>query len=194
MALPTIIDVKRYLRVQTTAEDTLLTALLASATQLVEAYLGRPILTVAARAMTDEGKTLTAYGVVTKLLVPVTPYDAATLAITDADGTALTLTTDYRVGDPWTGEVFAAVGTSFPNGPYTLTADVGLETASDYATRIEPVLFVCILDVVADLWHRRNPAASTESTGGGVSTTYTAEGIPARTAAMLAPFRVVRWA
>lgn len=192
MALPTYTDLKTLLRIQTTAEDTLLAALISRATYMVQAHIGRPIATVADHPMTDEATTLTAYGLVTKLLVPVTPYDAASLTITDADGTALVVTTDYRVGSVWTGEIFAAAGAAFTNGPYTLTADVGLATASDYATRIEPVIGAAILDVAADLWARRNPAAQAEGAGGGVYTQWQSSGLPARVAAMLAPFTVVR--
>lgn len=191
MALPSSSDLKTYLRIQSTAEDTLLASLVTRATALAEGVLGRPITTVADLAMVDEADTLVAYGAVTKLLVPVTPYDTASLVITDADGTALVVTTDYRVGNAWTGEVFASEGSAFTNGPYTLTADVGLATASDYSTRIEPLIGAAIIDIAADLWHRRNPGAATESTGGGVSTTYV-RGIPERAWQMLAAFARVR--
>lgn len=193
MALPTITELKLYLRIQTTAEDTLLTLLMTQAEAMVQAHIGRPI-TAIARTFVEEARTITAYGVVTKLLVPVTPVDWSTLVVTDVDLTALVEDEDYRLGDIWTGEIHAMPGVSFGNGPYTLDAEVGLSVDPEYATRIEPAIGAAILDVAADLWHRRNPGATTESTGGGVSTTYTSDGLPARTAAMLAPFRVVRWA
>lgn len=49
MALPTVADVKAYLRIETAAEDTLLTSLLARAIAAVETYLGRPIEVTAGR-------------------------------------------------------------------------------------------------------------------------------------------------
>lgn len=191
MALPVIDDVKSYLRIQTTAEDVLLASLLVRAQAMVEAHMGRPIA-LESRTFTEEAESLVAYGRVTKLLVPVTPVDWSTLVLTDADGDALVITDDYRTGDAWLGEIRAAIGMSFGNAPYTIAVDVGLETAADYATRVEPVVSAAIVDVVADLYQRRSPAASTESTGGGISTTYTASGLPARTAAMLAPYTMVR--
>lgn len=191
MALPTTTDLKSYLRIQTSAEDTLLTLLLTNAQAMVEAHMGRPI-TAIARTFVDEAKTMTAYGVVTKLLVPVTPVDWSTLVVTDDDGTVLVEDEDYRVGDMWTGEIHAETGMSFSVRPYTIDAEVGLSVDPEYSTRIEPVLSLAILDIASDLWHRRNPNAATESTGGGVSATYVGTGIPQRVRDALAPWTLVR--
>ena len=191
MALPTLDELKAVCRIQSTAEDTLCTSLLAQATAVAEAIMQRPILTES-RAMTDEAAKHVAYGVVTKLLIPVTPVDLTTVVITDADAVVLSVVDDYRLGDAWSGLVYARPGVAFSNPPYTITADVGLETAGEYIARIEPVVAQAILDLAADLWHRRNPAVQSESAGGGVSTTYVETGVPRRAREALAPFSRVR--
>lgn len=185
MALPTLNDVKRYLRKQTTNEDTLITALLASATGRVETYLRRPI-EAEVRAYVDEAENGPC-----SLIVPVTPVGDVT-TITDADDTALDLDL-LRVGRE-TGLIKYKDGDRFENGPYTITVEVGLSLRDGYATRIEPVISQAILDTVADLYQARNPRASNEMAGGGVAVAYdqgNAEGVPHRVAAMLAPFRMV---
>jgi NAD(P)H-dependent FMN reductase len=194
MALPTKTELKAYLRIQTTAEDTLLDALLARATALIEAHLGRPI-TAAARTFVDEAETGVAYGQVTTLLIPVTPVllTGTPPTIVDGEGTTLSSTTDYRLpADQWSGLIRARDGIVFNVRPYTITATVGLSAATDYATRIEPVIGAALIDLAADLWHRRNPAAQAEGAGGGVYTQFAQVGIPPRVAEMLAPFTVVR--
>lgn len=191
MALPTIVELKGLLRIQSTAEDTVLTLLLAQATALVEGMIGRPI-TAIARTFVDEAQTQQVYGHVTKLLVPVTPVDWSTLVVTDVDLTVLVEDEDYRVGDVWTGEIFAMPGIAFANGPYTLDAEVGLSFTAEYAARMEPVISLGILDLACDLWHRRNPAAQAEGAGGGVYTQYASGGIPQRVRDILMPFTTVR--
>lgn len=189
MALATLAQCKAYLRKQTTAEDTLITALLASAIGRIEAYLRRPILTVS-RAFEDEAESLNGLAV-RSLVVPVTP--CGTLAsITDRDGTAVDVST-VRVGKE-TGLIRYTDGGCFDNGPYTITLQVGLALRSNYATIIEPAINQAIIDVVADLYQRRNPAAAQESAGGGVSVAYTQGdngGLPDRIASTLKPFRMV---
>lgn len=194
MALLTVAEIKSYLRIQSTAEDTLLDVLLTQAKALVEAMMQRPI-TAVERSFTDEAQTQVAYGVVTKLLVPVTPVDWSTLVITDVDGNVLVEDTDYRTGDAWTGEVFAMPGVAFNAGPYSITAEVGLSFDAEYATRYEPLVNAALLDCVADLWHRRNPSAAMENTGGGIGTQYqqgSYSGTPERMRQTLGPLCRVR--
>lgn len=189
MALPTVQKLKDYCRIETAAEDTLLADLLARAQAMVESYLGRPILKVS-RTCTDAAETEVAYGRITVLQLQLWPFDPATVAVTDADGVTVDPAT-YRL-KPEAGQVIARKGYDFPNGPYDITADVGLETAPDYSTRIEALASAAILDLAADLYQRRNPGATSESEGGGVSTGYTGgETMPPRTARMLAPLMIV---
>lgn len=197
MALPDADDLKSYLRIQTTAEDTLLAALVTAATGAVQAFVRRPLL-AEARTFVIEKPARALYGTVTMLHLPIYPVAAedsntAAAEITDSDGTILVEGTDYRI-DLRTGEIFGlSASAEFPYGnwPYTITASVGLSALDEYATAIEPVLFQAILDVAADLYQRRNPAAGSESTGGGVSTSYSG-GLPPRVQDLLMPYRMVR--
>lgn len=193
MALLTVSQIKDSLRIQTTAEDTVLDLWRTMALGQVEAELGRPI-TAAASTWRDEGVTHRAYGQVARLVVPVTPFAVGTLAITDGESTALVAATDYRAPlTGWEGVIEAMPGISFPTGPYTLTATVGLSAAANYATVIEPMINAAILDLVSDRWHARNPRATSESAGGGVSTSYdVSSGVPARVRQMLNPWRAIR--
>ena len=80
---------------------------------------------------------------------------------------------------------------AFDTWPYTIVATVGLSVRSDYALVVEPAVFQAILDIGADLYQRRSPAATSETTGGGVSSSYVG-GMPQRAADLLAPFRMAR--
>lgn len=193
MALLTVSQVKDYLRIQHTAEDTPLALWLSMALAQVEAELGRPIA-AASRTWRDNGETNRAYGQVSRLIVPVTPFTLNTLAIVDGDSLALVAATDYRAPvSVWEGVIEAMPGISFGNGPYALTATVGLSAAAEYSTVIEPTINAALLDLVSDRWHARNPRATSEGAGGGVTTSYAvSEGMPARVRQMLNPWRLIR--
>lgn len=187
MALLTLVQLKAYLRKDTTNEDTLLTELLAEATAMAEVYLDRPIATLANQSYVDRAETTRLYAAPRSLRIPVTPVDPDSVTVTDVDG-VVSDTGDYTV-DAWSGLVTGVSGIMWTNGPYTLTADVGLETDARYATVIEPLVNALIRDLAADLYQHRNPASQSEAAGGGVSVAYTANGLPRRTAAMVQAFR-----
>lgn len=193
MALPTVADAKAYLRIEHTAEDTMLTGMLASATAAVEAELGRPIETEQRTFVLECNPNRVSD---TKLFVPLYPIavddssaGTSDLTLTDSESTLLIEDSDYRL-DVRTG-VITAVSQCFTRYPYTIVADVGLAALPEYATKIEPAINAAILDVVADRYQRRSPAATEEATGGGVTTTYAETGLPARVREMLAPWRLV---
>ena len=197
MALPDRDQLKLYLRIQSDAEDTLLDALLASAIAQVRAFVRRPLVAEARTfVLTKPWDAL--YRTVTTLHLPIYPVaaeDSNTSAaeITDNDGTVLVEATDYTI-DLRTGLIAGLTSSAlFPFGvwPYSITATVGLSALPEYDAEIEPVLSQAILDVAADLYQRRSPAATSETTGGGVSTSYSG-GLPARVADLLTPFRMVR--
>lgn len=194
MALLTVPQIKDFLRIEHTAEDTRLALWLTMAKGQVEAELGRPITAVAS-SWTDDGVTNRAYGTVNRLLVPsqFRPFTVGGLVITDGDAATLVAATDYLAPTTgWEGFVLPVAGLTFGNGPYTLSASVGLSTAANYSTVIEPTINAALLDLVSDRWHRRNPNATQESTGGGVSTSYATEPIPARVRQLLSPWRAIR--
>lgn len=200
MALVDVAAAKRYLRLQTSADDLLLEGLVASALSLVEAWIGRPVL-LDEYTIEDEGRTSSGVRSVCALLVPVTPIGEV-VSIHDADGEALTLA-DLRI-NATTGVITAKDGSAFANGPYTLVVEIGLAARPDYEARVEPVINQALLDIVADLYQRRNPAAGREAEGGGIAVDYVRQTrgvgadnsredmLPERTAAILAPFRLVQ--
>jgi hypothetical protein len=189
MALPTVQDVKDYLRIENMAEDAMLAREIAAATSAVEAFIRRPI-TAEARTFVLPEPSQRAYQGATRFYLPIFPVaDTPAIAITDDDGTVLVEDTDFRVVFE-TGEVIGLLS-AFSVWPYTVVATVGLSARADYATRVEPVMGAAIIDVVSDRWHFRSPAAMSETTGGGVSSTRSG-GLPERVCAMLRPFVMAR--
>jgi hypothetical protein len=200
MALPTVADLKRVLRIESSVEDTLLAALLASGEAAVRGELGRDI-GVTERTFIDEAETSRVYGVVRHLVIPPQylpiEFDADSSQSTDpvvedTDGTVLDPDVDYRIGMVWESFIRARPGITFTNPPYTVTVHCGLAADPEYATRIEPAIKQAILDAASDLYHFRSPSASSETTGGGVSQSRGEWGLPARVCALLSPWKVIR--
>ena len=173
MAMPTLNDLKSYCRIQTAAEDTMLTARLAQAQAMVEGVLGRPI-TAAERTDVVRLECAT-----TRFTLPVWPVDPATLVLTDSDGDAVDDAT-YTVQVNGLVEIVDSDADVFEAGRYSATYDAGWSAHPDYENKYEPILASAILDLAADLYQRRNPNATQESGGGGISVSYSANGIPER--------------
>lgn len=178
MALPTMQDCKDYLRIDDTTEDGVVAMLLARATAQCTRYLGIPI-TAISRAQTDDADTRFYSRSPTRLQCPLYPIDAEqAITVEDVDGNVVDPTT-YRV-DGQLGQIIGVGDTTFPFGPYTITASVGLSAATDYDTVVEPVLGGAIMDFVAELYQNRSPNARSDSAGGGVSTQYAGDAVPNR--------------
>lgn len=157
MALPTTADLKSYLRIETTAEDTLLGLLLGRAKAMLEGWIDCPI-TAESQTAVDRAESLDEP--VYSLVFPRRPIGS--VSVVNASGTTVAAA-DYTVTAS-SGMIYAKPGVSFPDGPYTITANVGLSLRADYA-RIEPLLNEIILDLAADLYQRRTPGAATERAG-----------------------------
>jgi hypothetical protein len=166
VALPTVNDLKAYLRIEHTAEDALLAALLIRARTMLELWVDCPITGVARTAYDPPGgqcqPTLTA------LVFPWRPL-AASAVIVNSEGTTIDAST-YRV-DRRSGMIYAKPGESFLSGPFAITATVGLDQWDEYATSIEPLLGQVIIDLAADLYTRRTPMAVSE-TGAGTTVAW----------------------
>ena len=158
MALPTVGDLKSYLRIETTAEDTLLSALMGRAKAMLEQWIDVPITAETQTAIDRADATAVP---VTSLVFPRRPCTVS--AVVDTDGVTVP-TTDYWT-DGKSGVIYGKDGVTFPFGPYTITASVGLTLRADYA-RLEPLLSEAILDLAADLYQRRTPGAATETAAG----------------------------
>jgi hypothetical protein len=124
--------------------------------------------------------------------VPV-PFSGAPVTVVDADGETVDSSRFTAVGA--SGRITAAAGYPFTDGaPYTVTAVVGLSLRPDYGEAVEPVMAGAIIDWAADLYQRRNPAASYESGGGGVAVNYNetaSKTMPSRIRVTLDPWKRV---
>jgi hypothetical protein len=190
-------QVKLRLRIQTTVEDAHLTAILQSAVAMIEGWLQRPILQ---REEVFIDQTGTGPFPSPALLVPVTPVHTL-VSVADGNHDAIDVAT-LRL-NPATGVVLRRDGGTFRCGPYTITAVVGLEGSKYARAGAGPAITQAIIDVACDLYQRRNPVASRESEGGGVSVDYGASQrgvgadnaredlLPERVAAALAPYRML---
>lgn len=188
MALPTLNQLKGYLKRETTAEDTALTEMLAEATGMIRYLIDRPIEAVE-KTYRIEGDTVRAYAVFTKLLIPDTPVSVASgqePEVTGRDDVIVDPET-YTV-DPATGVIRARDGGSFAAFPYEVTAKVGLAVANDYLTVVEPMLRQAILAYAAMLYHQRNPNAASEATA-GVTVSYLGVTMPLRTKEVVCALR-----
>lgn len=199
MAAITLNEAKAYLRVQTSDEDGLISALLASGQAAIDAWLGRPVY-ASTRTM-SLGPIMGSGEFSPRILFsPIYPIEEIT-SFTDADGVAVDQT-ELRI-DKRSGTFVYKSGQTWPAAPYTLAASVGLEFYPEFESHIEPATRHALLDVVSDLYQRRNPAAMSEREGGGIAVQYSDQirGIGAdnkredlitpRVAALLAPWRLL---
>lgn len=164
MALPTYVDLKTYLRIETTEEDALLTVLITRATAMLETWIDVPIV-ARSRTVFD---WVDGQAAARSLIFPSRPIGSVT--VVDGAGT-LVPATDYLV-DETSGIMYGKNGYTFVDGPYQVTAFCGLSLRSDYAM-LEPLISGMIIDLAADLYQRRTPGASSE-TGAGTSISWDA--------------------
>lgn len=191
MALPSGLDLKSYLRVETDAEDDLLDELVSQATAQAASLIGRPIVSEE-MTFVDVPSEYDAYGR-QHIAVPVWPVASAPApVVTDYNG-------DVVSGGTYTldsiGRIVANVGTSFSMYPYSLTVSVGLENHPAYGTKYEPRVNALILGLASILYYQRNPNASSNSSGGGVSVSYAMNneaGIPPHLFAIVKGLRLPR--
>ena len=158
MALPTAVDLKAYLRIETSAEDALLAALVVRAKSMLETWIDVPII---AEVQTADDEASALARPVRALVFPRRPM--LVTAVVDSRGETVP-SSNYR-GSVTSGVIYALNDTSFPYGPYTITAMVGLTLRPDYG-RLEPTLAQAILDIAADLYQRRTPGAGSETAAG----------------------------
>lgn len=185
MALPTVNDLKSYLRIESNAENTLLQALLDRAKAQLEIWTDVPITAVSTTAV-DRADAINGQTCVS-LIFPQRPINT-TATIVDSEGT--TLASDEYTINTASGVIYANSGYSFPYGPYTITTLCGLSLRGDYA-RIEPILSQCIIDLAADLYQKRTPNASSESAAGTSISWDVSRDTAARVLKVLRAFKLV---
>lgn len=181
MALPDVAALKRVLKIEHADEDTLVGELRARAIALVQGGkggLGCPLEAVE-MIFVDEAECTRADRVgVRSLIIPKTPIDIDSVAIVDASDTEVD-TEDLRL-DGLAGLVRYKDGSRFTNGPYEITCDVGLSAHPRYEVEFEAIVSAAVVDLVADLYTRRNPSQQTALSGGGNSSTFSIDGLPKR--------------
>lgn len=171
MALPTRNDAKSFLRIDTTAEDTLLDQLLARALALCERALGYP-MTAASLTHVDYDELRPD---VLELPGPFATGEDSAPVVTDPDDEEVDAD-DYYL-DPRRRLIRAKTGCLFASRPYTIVASVGLSAHPDYAARLEAIASVAILDAVAHLYFHRDPSTTAETDEGGSSRSVEADQI-----------------
>ena len=100
MALPDLLLLKQYLRIETTGEDTILATFLVRAKALVQQIIGTPIDAIA-KTFTDEATSLRAYARLEHLFIPETPVELASPApVINATGSSPCIGPPYGAWTP----------------------------------------------------------------------------------------------
>lgn len=165
MALPTVAEIKAYLRIEHNNEDTLLAGIRAQSIAMIELWTDTPIIAVSRQAYDPSAADADPPCPLTALMFPWRPI-GPTVTVKDADDVTVDSTT-YRV-DHRAAMILAKRGVQFGNPPYQITASVGLSLWDNYATSLEAVLRQIIFDLSSDLYSRRTPLA-THETGAGTT-------------------------
>lgn len=176
MALATAQECKDYLRVQTTAEDTLFTSMRARAIAAIEQELGYPLTSVAHTHVDYCDRDNFGQDPVLALPGPFKLTSPAPV-VTDVDGSTFD-SAGYTL-DARGMKIRAKIGYSFNRRPYTIVATVGLSEHPDYATRLEAIANQAIVDMVAHLYQNRSLGVNNEADEGGGSRTFSSIGSPA---------------
>jgi hypothetical protein len=174
--LATAQDCKDYCRVQTTAEDSLFTAMRARAIAAIEQELGYS-LESAVRTHVDYTERDN-YGQEPVLSLPG-PFKTSGPApvVTDVDGSTVD-SADYNL-DARGLKIRAKPSVTFNRRPYTIVATIGLSEHPDYSSRLEGIVNQAIVDFVAHLWANRSVGVNNETDEGGGARTFSSIGSPA---------------
>jgi hypothetical protein len=174
VALPTLKELKDYLRVEQAAEDSSITDLLSSALSWAESEIKRPII---AEPRTFAALSALLYdSYASTFFLPIYPVAAAALVITDPFGDVVD-PADYSL-DSVSGRITAVNDFVFDDGPHVITATVGLSAHPNYATKYEPRVRALVMGIAAILYHQRNPKASSESESGTSVSYDTSRALP----------------
>jgi hypothetical protein len=185
--LVTIDEFKRYARIETTAEDALIMALLEEVVGLIESYIGKSVTTAPGEFIDDgENFSFNARGG-RSLILPFSQIDPTSIVVVNGAGETL---------DPSGYTVYLGLrqirGAFNCGGPYVITCTQGYGTLPDYATVWLPRINSLIKDYALFLYQQRTPGASHEGAA-GTSVDYGAmdddTGLPQRVRAGLRKLR-----
>jgi len=168
----TLAEVKDHLRVDTTDEDALISALIIAARQWAEEYTGRQFMAATWDWMLDV--------IPDGFSVPLPPLQSVTsIKYLDTDGAEQTLvSTAYRVdaiSEP--GRIALAYGQTWPS-IYSVINAVTVRFVAGYTTVPEPIR-QAVLIMVGELYEQRQDSAS-----------YQVNAVPFGVRALLAPYKV----
>lgn len=158
--LVTVDEFKQYARIETTAEDELIGALLEEVVGLIESYIGKS-LTTEQITFTDDADSFRLYAQPRSLILPYMQIDAASISIVNGAGETLdpagyTVRLDIR----------QIRGTFACGGPYVISCTAGYGTLPDYTHRWLPRIRSTIKDYALFLYQQRTPGASSEGAAG----------------------------
>lgn len=173
MPLPTVDDCKKYLRIEHADEDQIVSQLLARAKASIEAAIGYPF-TAAELTYVDYANKYAGRMIQLPGPFAITPTPPV---VTDGGGSVVAAT-GYLLDGPG-GKIHAKNGT-LGTWPSTVVATVGLSAHPDYASRLEAVAAVAIVELVAHYYQNRNPAVQSQGDEGGGSVSLTDAAIPER--------------
>lgn len=177
MALATVQNCKDYLKIEVTDEDGLITALLARAIAAIERELGYALTSVQRTHVDYTEKDNHGQQPVLALPGPFKTSGPAPV-VTDVGGSTVD-SANYTL-DPLGMKIRAIFGVDFLNRPYTIVATIGLSEHPEYAPRLESIVNLAIIDLVAYLYQNRTPGVSSFAEEGGGATTYEGVGVPTR--------------
>ncbi len=175
--IATLADFKSLYRIQTSAEDALITAMLARAYGEIQGAVFIPFGVQVGAQWYDDAKSLRLWEAVTNLMIPYGRYlDQTSVVVTDQQGNIVDPST-YLVR-PDLGLIMSKPGSSFnvgypssfPLGPYSIVANVGFGTAATYATVELPQINDLILLYAGMLYQQRTPGAAVEKSAGSTVT------------------------
>jgi len=175
-------EAKLHLRVDVTDDDTLITALITAARQLVEEETWRALVTQTWDYVADDWPAGDA------IRLPRPPIQSVTsITYLDDAGATQTMAAANYIVDTYQGRVVLAEGAEWPDGELYPASAVRVRYVAGYgaASTVPAPIKAAMLLLVGHLYENREAVAS----GAGVASAE----LPLGVRALLAPYRAWRW-
>lgn len=175
-------EAKLHLRVDATDEDTLITALITAARQLVEEETWRALVTQTWDYVADE------WPAGDSIALPRPPLQSVTsITYIDEDGVTQTMPAADYIVDTYQHRVVLAEDAEWPSADLYPTAAVRVRYVAGYgaASAVPGPIKAAMLLLIGHLFENREAVAS----GAGVASAE----LPLGVRALLAPYRAWRW-
>lgn len=177
-----LVEAKLHLRVDATDEDTLITALITAARQLVEEETWRALVTQTWDYVADD------WPMGDILALPRPPLQSVTsITYVDEDGVTQTIAAADYIVDTYQNRVVLAEGAEWPSDDLYPTSAVRVRYVAGYgaASAVPGPIKSAMLLLIGHLYENREAVAS----GAGVASAE----LPLGVRALLAPYRAFRW-